>query len=151
MCPIAHVPHHPCPHLDLYIMAICHIAHVPHCSCGLLPMCPITLLPCRPRRGHATLPICPITPVPQSPMYPITLPLVLMCPIAHVAFCPCTPLPYSHVDLEGHMPHCWYAPSPLFPWVVGHTGDGAAKCQMMWSCQKDVNCQKSNILTMDYI
>ena len=38
-----------------------------------------------------------------------------MCPIAHVAYCPCVPLPYSHVDLEGDMPHCPYALSLLFP------------------------------------
>ena len=43
------------------------------------------------------------------------------------------------------MPHCPYAPSPLFPWVMGHIGDGAAKCQMMSSCQKDVYCQKNQI------
>ena len=60
ICPITpvpqpHVPNHPTP-----------CAHVPHCSCGLLPMHPITLLPCRSRRAHATLPICPITPIPMS-------------------------------------------------------------------------------------
>ena len=31
---------------------------------------------------------------------------------------------------------------------MGHTGDGAAKCQMMSSCQKDVKCQK--IKYLDY-
>ena len=46
------------------------------------------------------------------------------------------------------MPHCPYAPSPLFPWVMGHIGDLAAKCQMMSSCQKDVYCQK--IKYLDY-
>ena len=112
MCPIAHMPHHPCPHLDLcIIMAMCPItpipithvphhpapyAHVPHCPCALLPMYPITIPPCRSRRGNATLPICPITPVPMS----------------------------------------------------RHIGDGAAKCQMMSSCQKDVYCQK--IKYLDY-
>ena len=30
----------------------------------------------------------------------------------------------------------------------GDTGDGAAKCQMMSSCQKDVKCQK--IKYLDY-
>ena len=84
--PITYVPNHPT-----------HCAHVPHCSCGLLPMHPITLLPCRSRISHATFPICP---------------------------------------------------SPLFPWVMGHTGDGAAKCQMMSSCHKDVKCQK--IKYLDY-
>ena len=101
MCPIAHVPHHPCPpsrsihyygnvpithvshclcaplpysHVDLE--GTCHISHIPHHSCSPSPMCPITLplvlmclitlLPCRPRRVHATLPICPITPIPMS-------------------------------------------------------------------------------------
>ena len=45
MCPIAHVPHHPCPHLDLYIMAICPIAHVPifdvgdFCTCFAIFRC----------------------------------------------------------------------------------------------------------------
>ena len=43
-----------------------------------------------------------------------------MCPIAHVAYCPCVPLPYSHVDLEGsccivHMPHHFCSPSPMCP------------------------------------
>ena len=46
------------------------------------------------------------------------------------------------------MPQFPYTPSPLFPWVMGHIGDGAAKCQMMSSCQKDVNCQK--IKYLDY-
>ena len=141
MRPITHVPH-----LDLYIiMAMCPITHMSHCSCGLSPMCPITLLPCRSRRGHTTLPICPITPVPhhlcaQSP-YPLCSCTPLpMCPIAHVVYCLFTLLPYSHVDLEFHMPHCPYAPSPLFPLVMGHTGDGAAKCQMMSKrCQMSKN------------
>ena len=31
---------------------------------------------------------------------------------------------------------------------MGYTGDGAAKCQMMSSCQKDVKCQK--IKYLDY-
>ena len=31
---------------------------------------------------------------------------------------------------------------------MGHTGDGAATCQMMTSCQKDVKCQK--VKHMDY-
>ena len=28
---------------------------------------------------------------------------------------------------------------------MGHIGDGAAKCQMMSSCQKDVYCQKNQV------
>ena len=31
---------------------------------------------------------------------------------------------------------------------MGYTGDGAAKCQMMSSCQKDVQCQK--VKHLDY-
>ena len=43
-----------------------------------------------------------------------------MCPIAHVAYCPCAPLPYSDVDLEGsccitHMCHHSCSCSPLCP------------------------------------
>ena len=36
---------------------------------------------------------------------------------------------------------------PFTP-VMGHIGDGAAKCQMMSSREKDVNCQK--IKHLDY-
>ena len=77
MCPIAHVPHHPCPHLDLWIiMAMCPItpipitlplilmypiAHVPYCPCTPLLYPHVDL-----EGGHATFPICPITPVPMS-------------------------------------------------------------------------------------
>ena len=77
MCPIAHVPNHPCPHLNLCIilamcpitpipitlplMLMCPIAHVPYCSCIPLPYPDVDL-----EGGHATLPICPITPVPMS-------------------------------------------------------------------------------------
>ena len=49
-------------------------------------------------------------------MCPITLPLMLMCPIAHVLYCPCTPLPYPHVDLEGEhatLPICPITPVPM--------------------------------------
>ena len=55
ICPITPVPHHPCAQ-----------SPYPLCSCGLLPMHPIILLPCRSRISHATLPICPITPIPMS-------------------------------------------------------------------------------------
>ena len=102
-----------CWHHIYIIMAMCPIAHVPHCSCGLLPMYPITLLPCRPRRD---MPHCPYA---LSLLFPITHMPNHPTPCAHVPHCscgrPCTPLPYCHVDLEGHMPHCPYAPSPLFP------------------------------------
>ena len=71
-------------------------------------MCPITPVP------HLDLCIimamCPITP------FPITLPLMLMCPIAHVPYCSCTPLPYPHVDLEGGhatLPICPITPVPM--------------------------------------
>ena len=148
MCPITHAPHHPCSTSRF----IHYYDNVPHHPCALLlmwpiGMCPITLLPCRPRRVMPHCPYAPITPVPHHPCAQSPYPLcscapLPMCSIAYVAYCTCTPLPYSHVDLEFHMPHCPYAPSPLFPWVMGHTGDGAAKCQMMSSCQKDVKCQK---------
>ena len=77
MCPIAHVPHHPCPPsrfmhyygnvphhpipITLPLMLMCPIAHVPYCSCTPLPYPHVDL-----EGGHATLPICPITPVPMS-------------------------------------------------------------------------------------
>ena len=90
MYPIAHVAYCPCTplpysHVDLegdmphcpyapsLLFHITHVPnhltpciHVPHCSCGLLPMHPITLLPCRSRISYVTLPICPITSIPMS-------------------------------------------------------------------------------------
>ena len=135
---------------------MCPIAHVPHFSCGLLPMCPITLLPCRPRKEHATLPIYPITPVSHHPCAQSPYPLCLcaplpMCPIAHVAYCPFTPLPYCHVDLEFHMPHCPYAPSPLFPWVMGTQVMGQQNVKWCQVVKKMSNVKKLNILTMEEV
>ena len=77
MCPIAHVPHHPCPpsrSMHYYGNVPHHpyshhsapYAHVPHCPCALLLMYPITIPHVDLEGGHATLPICPITPVPMS-------------------------------------------------------------------------------------
>ena len=86
--------------------------------------------------------MCHIAHAPMSPIQIYTLlwqcahhlcvPLS-MCPIAHVAYCPCAPLPYSHVDLEGscciaHMPHHSCSPSPMCPitlplvlmWPIAH-------------------------------
>ena len=58
----------------------------------------------------------PIIHVPHPDLYII----MAVCPITHVSHCPCAPLPYSHVDLEGscciaHMPHHSCSPSPMCP------------------------------------
>ena len=44
------------------------------------------------------------------------------------------------------MPHCPYAPSPLFPWVMEHIGDRTAKCQVV---KKMSIVEKSNTWTME--
>ena len=84
MCPIAHVacPCAPLPHSHVDLGGSCCIAHMPHHSCSPSPMCPITL------------------------------PLVLMCPIAHVAYCPCT---LSPIQIYALLWQC--APSPMCPVV----------------------------------
>ena len=102
---------------------MCPITPVPHLDlCIIMAMCPITPIP--------------ITHVPHHP-----------APYAHVPYCPCIPLPYPHVDLEGGhatLPICPITPVPM----SRHIGDRTAKCQMMSICQKDVYCQK--IKYLDY-
>ena len=141
MCPIAHVPCHPCAPSPLSPSTSTHYYdNVPHHICAhwpgaLSPICPIILplmLMC---------PLCSCAPLP-------------MCPIAHVPYCSCSPLPCPHIDLEGDMPHYPYAPSPPFPWVMGHIGDGAAICQNFkwWKVVKKMsNVKKSNTWTMEEV
>ena len=119
-----------------------HIHTSMHPLYALLPMCPITHVP------HLELCIimamCPITPVPHHPVPYVHVPLN-SCAL----FCPCAPLPYPHFDLDyPYYPHYPYAPSPLFPWLMGHIGDGAAKCQVV---KKMSNVKKSNTWTMEEV
>ena len=130
MHPITHVSHP-----DLYIvMAVCPITHVSHCPCASLIMWPIAHVPPLPY-SHVDLEgSCCIFHMPHhscspSPMCPITLPLLLMWPIAHVAYCPCTLSPMSPIQIFTllwqcapslmcpivHVPHCSCAPSPMCP------------------------------------
>ena len=128
-----------------------------HCPCAQLLMWPIahvphTLLPCRSRKEHATLPIYPITHCFPSLMCQITLPLVLMCPIAHVSHCSCGLLSIHPITLlpcrsrRAHA-HCPYAPSPIFPWVMGTQVMGQQNVK--W-CQVVKRCQMSKIKYLDY-
>ena len=122
---------------------MCPIAHVPHFSCGLLPMCSIALLPYRPRKEHATYTpslLFPITHVPNHPT-----------PCAHVSHCSCGLLsihPITVLPCRSRISHSTLSICPIthIPMSNGHTGDWAAKCQMMSSCQKDVKCQKIKYL-----
>ena len=74
---------------------MCPIAPVAHLDvCIIMAMCSITPIP--------------ITHVPHHPA-----PDMLMCPIAHVPYCPCIPLPYHHIDLEGG--HATLPICPIIP------------------------------------
>ena len=123
MCPIAHAPHHPCPpSRSIHYHGSVPITHVPHCSCGLLPMCPITLLPCRPRRvmlHHPYAPslLFPITHVPNHPTPCVRVPhcscgLLPMHPITHVPnpdnalLWQCAPSPMCPIVHVPHPPRC---------------------------------------------
>ena len=126
---ITHVPHHPCPHLHPCII----MAMFPS------PMCPLAM--------------CFITHVPHHPAP------YAHVPIAHVSHCSCALLPMcpitlSPVDLEGlyaSLPTC---PSPLFTWVMGHIGDGAAIYQndKWWKVVKKMsNVKKSNTWAVEEV
>ena len=97
------VPHHPCVPLPM-----CPIAHVAYCPCAPLPYSHVDL--------ERDMPHCPYAPsllVPNHPpMCPITLPLVLMCPIAHVFHCSCGLMPMHPIILlpcRSRRAHCPYA------------------------------------------
>ena len=77
MCLTAHMLHHPCPYLDLYIIVlICPISHVPHCPCIHHPSASSHLSPSRSMHYYVHMPHHPCAPLP-------------MCPIIHVPHYPC--------------------------------------------------------------
>ena len=113
----------------------------------MFPIAHVLHHPCPPSRSMHYYGNVPHHPYSHHPCASSPYPLCSCAPFAHVPYCPCIPLPYPHVDLEGGhatLPICPITPVPM----SRHIGDGAAKCQMMSSCQKDVYCQK--IKYLDY-
>ena len=124
------VPNHPCVPLPM-----CPISHVVYCPCVPLSYSHVDL--------ERNMPHCPYTPSLLFPitMCPITLLLVLMCPIAHGSHCSCGLLsihPITLLPCRSRISRATLSICPIthIPMSNGHTGDGAAKCQMMSSCQK---------------
>ena len=106
MCLIAHVSHCPCapspmcpiPQGTPSLFSV--LTTIPLGPCVPLPMCPIAHVPHPPRCPISTcsikevMPMCPISHVPHPPRCPISICsinhdiLLIVCPIAHVFYCP---------------------------------------------------------------
>ena len=117
-----------------------YIHYVPYCTCS-----PSPLSPSRSMHYYDNVPHHPCAhwPCALSPMCSIILPLMLMCPIAHVSHCSCAhyPAPCRSRRVICHIAHM---PHILLPWEMGYIGDGAAICQSVkwWKVVKKMsNCQ----------
>ena len=150
MCPIAHVPHHPCapysnvPHLYLQYQPRYPFTHVAHCPyVKMLQRCQVVSKIFV--KIHAVLKeLCPCDPLP-------------MCPITHVPHYPCMtssmcPIPQGASSVSTKIPLCPCGPLPMCP--IAHVLKCLKDVKLSKRCQvvkKMSNVKKSNTWTMEEV